>query len=429
VQLELPPGSIPLFKQLPGMSDFDSIREVLKMLRPGYGLKDAPRLWNLALKRALKAIGLIPTTCDPELYVKHVDGQLVLIVSTHVDDLKLAGKLEELKAAMSALEKEFDQMKVQRAMDKDGFEHCGVVHKQHEDFSIEVSQTHYAEQLRPMNDALALHMDSDALITGETYSAFRSLLGGIAWLVQTRADAAVYISALQRVMDKPAAKHVLSINRVLKYMKRKPLITIFRAVDAPWRLAVISDAAFQSKDQDCLAMRSGIIALVGNKDATVGKMQMQPLEHVCKKQNHICRSTYAAELHSALDLLGLAMVINQTLTEVLVGVSGPDKLLDSFQNGDAALQLDLYIDAKSVFDSVCASQPKTPADKILLLHVLALRGHLQLKQLNSISWVDTRDMLADGLNKGNIDRTALRLLYERGIWEIKHEPKTFRYKT
>ena len=218
-------------------------------------------------------------------------------------------------------------------------------------------------------------------------------------------------------------------SRVLKYIKRKPLVTVFRAIESPWRLAVISDAAFQSKDQDCLAMRSGIIALVNNTDATVGKVQIQPLEHVCRKQNHICRSTYAAELHSALDLLGLAMLINQTLTEVLVGVSGPNALLTSFQNGDAALRLDLYIDAKAVYDSVTAVHPKTPADKILLLHVLALRDHLRLRQLNSINWVDTRDMLADGLNKGNIDRTALRSLYEDGVWKIEHEPKTYKWKS
>lgn len=428
VQLELPPGSVPLFRQLPGMETFDSIREVLNMLRPGYGLKDAPRLWNLALRRALIALDLVATTCDPELYVKHSGGRLVLIVSTHVDDLKLAGELGQLKAAIQALEKEFDQMKVQKAMDKDGFEHCGVVHRQRADYSIEVSQAHYAAQLKPIDDSLALHMKADEPLTGDLYAAFRSLLGGVAWMGQTRPDASVYISALQRVMDKPAAQHVMSLNRVLKYIKRKPLTTVFKALAGPWRLAVISDSAFQAKEPDCLTMRSGIIALVSNKEPAVGKMQVQPLEHVCTKQNHVCRSTYAAELHSALDLLGLGMLINQTLTEVLTGVAGAAKLLTSFQNGDAALKMDLYIDAKSVFDSIAAAQTKTPADKIFLLHVLAIRDHLKLKQLNSISWIDTRDMIADALNKGKIDRGPLQQFYEYGIWNICHSPSTFRWK-
>jgi hypothetical protein len=145
VQLQLPSGAVPLFRQLPGMEDFDDSSEVLNMLRPGYGLKDAPRLWNMALRRVLKTLRLIATTCDSELYVKHEDGVLVLIVSTHVDDLKIAGVDAQIKEALRILELHFDQLKVQ----KGDFEHCGVVHKQAADKSITVSQQHYAEQLRP----------------------------------------------------------------------------------------------------------------------------------------------------------------------------------------------------------------------------------------------------------------------------------------
>ena len=56
VQLALPPGATPLFKQLPGMESFCEQSEVLRMLKPGYGLKDAPRLWNLALKKVLQKV-------------------------------------------------------------------------------------------------------------------------------------------------------------------------------------------------------------------------------------------------------------------------------------------------------------------------------------------------------------------------------------
>ena len=134
-------------------------------------------------------------------------------------------------------------------------------------------------------------------------------------MTQTRADIIVYVAALQRIMAEPRNKHVIALNKMLRYIKRKPLTVTYKAVQNPWKLLVILDSAFKSEDQDCLAMRSGIIAL-GDKGpigtAASGGAQIwsvQPVEHVCRKQQRICRSTYAAELHSALDLTGLALLI------------------------------------------------------------------------------------------------------------------------
>ena len=40
----------------------------------------------------------------------------------------------------------------------------------------------------------------------------------------------------------------------------------------------------------------------------------------------------------------------------------------------------------------------------------------------SLAWLDTRDMVADGLNKGTIDRDALREA-SQGIWQLRLQPK------
>ena len=72
VQFTVPLGSTHLLKKLPGFSDFNPLTEVLRMLRGGFGLKDAPRLWNTVLRRVLQALGLMPTQADPQLFVWHV---------------------------------------------------------------------------------------------------------------------------------------------------------------------------------------------------------------------------------------------------------------------------------------------------------------------------------------------------------------------
>jgi hypothetical protein len=75
------------------------------MLRCGFGLKDAPRLWNKVLRQLLLNLGMRPLQSDEQLFVWH-DGthgdidvpqsvfapSCKLVLSTHVDDLKGAGQ-------------------------------------------------------------------------------------------------------------------------------------------------------------------------------------------------------------------------------------------------------------------------------------------------------------------------------------------------
>ena len=47
--LETPQASLPLIQKLPGMESYNPETDVLKVLKGGYGLKDAPRVWRLRL--------------------------------------------------------------------------------------------------------------------------------------------------------------------------------------------------------------------------------------------------------------------------------------------------------------------------------------------------------------------------------------------
>ena len=143
---------------------------------------------------------------------------------------------------------------------------------------------------------------------------------------------------------------------------------------------------------------------------------MQVLEFISKKQNKVCRSTYAAELHSCLDLAGMALVINAALTEILQGNASASALLMKQEAMNNALELDMLIDARSVFSS-CEAEEAKCTDSAVMLHLLKLR-ELISTVIDRLIWVDTRFMLADGLNKGSVDRTALRLMCESSRWDI-----------
>ena len=64
VCLEIPKGSLQLIRELPGMSDFDPDKHVLRMLKGGFGLKDAPRMWRIRLGQELEKLGLKPLQAD-----------------------------------------------------------------------------------------------------------------------------------------------------------------------------------------------------------------------------------------------------------------------------------------------------------------------------------------------------------------------------
>ena len=63
------------------------------------------------------------------------------------------------------------------------------------------------------------------------------------------------------------------------------------------------------------------------------------------------------------------------------------------------------------------AQP-VPSEKGLLSHVQFIRELLDCGVLKALLWIDTRDMFADGLTKGSIDREALHKLMD-GFMEFK----------
>ena len=79
----------------------------------------------------------------------------------------------------------------------------------------------------------------------------------------------------------------------------------------------------------------------------------------------------------------------------------------------------------SVFAAVTAVQIKVPAESSLLSHIQFLRELLDNNVIEALAWSDTRDMLADGLTKGSVDRTAL-LDAMAGNVHVYHDYKLWR---
>ena len=99
--------------------------------KPGTGSKDAPRAFSIKLATVTRnpRVGLVPTTFDSELEVKHTyrngKPKLVLMIAKHVDDIKVTGEAKEVGILMSELEHVFGKLTVT----KNELTNCGVHHK------------------------------------------------------------------------------------------------------------------------------------------------------------------------------------------------------------------------------------------------------------------------------------------------------------
>ena len=206
VQFTVPPGSVNILRRLPGYGDFNPMKEVLRMLRCGFGLKDAPRLWKKVLRKVLQDLGLMPTQSDPQLYVWHASEtesgpsglangkaskRLVLILSTHVDDFKGAGEEWYRQRLIEGLEKEFSTLKIKTGH----FECVGVMHEQDPvTFEVWTHQHHYVPQIK--------EIPADAK-NEDLMQLFMSLVGALAWLVLTMPSICIHVAYLQRQTKAP----------------------------------------------------------------------------------------------------------------------------------------------------------------------------------------------------------------------------------
>jgi hypothetical protein len=112
------------------------------MLRCGFGLKDAPRLWQKRLDAAMRELKFRPLRTDPQVYTLYEDQELVARLTSHVDDLKGGAKPEVRAIILMELEKVFDKLTVNRSPS----ECLGTKHEQDlEKGELWIHQHHYVE--------------------------------------------------------------------------------------------------------------------------------------------------------------------------------------------------------------------------------------------------------------------------------------------
>ena len=147
------------------------------------------------------------------------------------------------------------------------------------------------------------------------------------------------------------------------------------------------------------------------------------LEFYARKQAHVVRSTWGAELCQLSDSCDFLLLLGAFLAEVQLGAMSAKQLRDMVDGCEGALappiELHACVDAQSVFAGITAEAVRMPAERHTLYHAQWIRQLLDRGILSGLWWIDTRDMIADGLTKGAVEREAL-LKTMRGEWHCQH---------
>ena len=255
------------------------------------------------------------------------------------------------------------------------------------------------------------------------------------FLLLTRIGVAVFVSALQRWGHAPKIIHVKRLNVLTKWIQANPKRLVYgsftvrgnRHVGTGVHQRVFSDSAFKKEEQTGHCMR-GVAYLLcpGNSDdafkcTTVCNL----LDFNSRQQRKVVRATFSAELLRGCDAIDKGILLSQMPHEIYTGDCTVDGARQRRDHGGYHMPLALYIDAMSVYAAVTAPFINNPADNGMLSYIQYLRELLDNRILTAISWVDTRDMLADGATKGSIDKSQLHSCMS-GTSTIAHELKLWK---
>jgi hypothetical protein len=339
VNFVLPRHNVEQLRKIKGYETFDPDTEVLHCVKPGTGSVDAPRAFSLKLADILTKLKLTPSRVDPEIWYLHRDNNLCLVMTKHVDDLKVTGPEEDIVYVFKAIESTFGAMKLNWSE----FTNCGIRHVQDpKTYIITLDQIHYITTLRNIAHPQLTHGKPEDDADEDLHKLYMSLLGAVAYLSHTRPDIVVFVCAMQRHLAKPKVEHAKKLNKLLRWIQRHPKKLTYRPPaqgNTKTHLRVVSDAAFKRETDDGYALRGALfLRCMGspsnNTDTTCFTAKQtisHPLEWACKSQKRVARSTFSAELLSAGESLDQGILCHKCCSNLMLDRCQPPRPAHSAQ--------------------------------------------------------------------------------------------------
>ncbi|GJT41272.1 ribonuclease H-like domain, reverse transcriptase, RNA-dependent DNA polymerase [Tanacetum coccineum] len=178
--------------------------KVYRLIKALYGLRQAPRAWNIKLDNTLKSLDFKKCALEQAIYTK-TSKDSTLLIGVYVDDLIITGtpkkEIDKFKAQMEEIE--------------------GDISIRQSAYAIkilkEAGMIDCNETLIPMDPGTRLTKITEGTMVNST--EYRSLIGCLRYLLHTRPDLSYSVGLLSRFMQEPREQHMKAIRQVLRYVK------------------------------------------------------------------------------------------------------------------------------------------------------------------------------------------------------------------
>ncbi|GJW94847.1 retrovirus-related pol polyprotein from transposon TNT 1-94 [Tanacetum coccineum] len=251
--------------------------KVYRLKKALYGLKQAPRAWYDELSNFLVSKGFSKGSIDPTLFItKH--GEDILLVQIYVDDiifgstnLKLSKRFEKL------MHSKFDMSMMGELKFFLGIQIHQSPH------GIFINQAKYAQEILKKHgmtscDSIGTpmatkHLDADLSGTPVDQTKYRSMVGALMYVTESRPDIVHATCYCARYQAKPTEKHLTAVKRIFRYLKDTINMGLWYSKDTDFELTAFSD----SDHAGCLDSRkstSGGIQFIGGDKLKKGIVEL-----------------------------------------------------------------------------------------------------------------------------------------------------------
>jgi len=209
--------------QPPGYIDPDGEHKVLRLRKALYGLRQAPRAWNAKLDASLASLGFERSPLEHAVY-KRSSGTATLLVGVYVDDLIITGTdANDIDAFKDQMHELFEMSDLGLLS-----YYLGIEVRQ-EAGTITLCQSAYVGKIleaahmadcnachTPMENRLQLSKEGVGDVLDAT--SYRSLVGSLRYLCNTRPDITHAVGMVSRYMQAPTASHWAAVKQILRYI-------------------------------------------------------------------------------------------------------------------------------------------------------------------------------------------------------------------
>ena len=341
-----------------------------------YGLNDAARQFYNSVVEELRRLGCTQSQLDPALFYLTLDGCLVGMIASHIDDFLHAGTQQFEEQVMTRLRKRFLAGKLEEGH----FKYVGFAILQQND-GIELDQTGYTNDIEVQSITPQRAAQKQETMTAQELTQLRSLAGKLNWAVQgSRPDLAFELIELSMKFRKGQVSDLIKAIKAVRKLKEGVAKVFFPQLGAPscWKLLVFSDASHANLSDGVSSMGAHIVLLVGDANRCC------PLSWHAGKIKRVVRSTIAAEALSLQEGLEDGYYLRTLLEELL---DLPEK----------SIPLVAYIDNQSVVEAVHST--KLVDDKRLRLDLGAIKESFQTGEVSAIRWCPGAAQIADCMTK------------------------------